>query len=61
MATRYENIIKKLDKKRPQDLKICERKSCACNGCCGYVSEKKITQKELDMYLSGELREILNK
>lgn len=55
--SRYENIIKKLDK--TTKLKICNANSCACNGCCGIVGAKKITQRELELYMSGTMQKIV--
>lgn len=60
MASRYENVISTLDKKRREDLRICNVRCCACKGCCGTVGSKKITQQELDLYLSGEMEKIVN-
>ena len=61
MATRYENIINKLDQTDDKDLRICKAHLCACNGCCGYVGAKKITERELEMYKSGEMAEVISK
>lgn len=61
MATRYEKIIEHLDKKRPKDLRICNVSCCACKGCCGQVGGKRISERELEMYKSGEMQKIAGK
>ena len=61
MATRYQNIVEHLDQKDEKDLRICRNYLCACNGCCGTVGAKKVTQRELDLYKSGEMQNILEK
>lgn len=63
MMTRYERIIKHLDKYTAhQDIFICNAKLCACKGCVGNGgTEKKITQSEIDMYKSGEMQKIVDK
>lgn len=59
MATRYEKIIEHLNKKRSEDLRICDVSRCACKGCCGQVGEKRISKHELAMYKSGEMQKIV--
>jgi len=62
---RYQQIIKRLDSIPKQNLRICPGRNvkgyiCACGGCAGIVGAKAITERELDMYINGELQEIAN-
>lgn len=59
--TRYEKIIEALDKKHESSLRICKSQICACMGCCGFVGGKSITDNELAMYKSGEMKELTMK
>jgi len=59
--TRYEKIVIALDKKHESSLRVCDAKICACTGCCGFVGSKWITDTELVMYKSGEMKEIITK
>lgn len=59
MASRYDQVFAVLQNKREEDLRICKCSMCACKGCCGTVGAKKVTQQELDLYLSGEMKKLL--
>jgi hypothetical protein len=57
---RYQRIIEHLDQLMPESHRICPVSggACACNGCAGVVGEKIITQREIDLYKSGEMHRI---
>lgn len=61
MATRYELIIEKLDRTREEDRRVCNVPICACRGCAGMVGAKGITDRELEMYNSGEMQSVIDK
>ena len=61
MATRYELIIEKLDHMPDQNRRICKASVCGCLGCAGAIGAKWITDRELAMYNSGEMQDVIDK
>ncbi len=58
---RYEKLYNYLSKKRSADLYICQAAVCGCRGCAGSLGGDRITQRELDLFLSGDLKRIVDK
>lgn len=56
---RYEKVFNHLKGKREEDLRICKRESCACNGCAGIVDGKRVSEYELGIFKSGEMELII--
>lgn len=65
MMTRYERIYNHCEYLRinfPKSLRVCEPiMACSCTGCVGSVNGTRIKKRELEMYMSGEMKEIIDR